>query len=450
MTGNLDSADSCRFRVLTAPGPGAVAVIELTCEIAETAQHLLRRLSFIRPGERSGVSPPVLGLEFPVSGTALAAGVSRKSYAQTPVASAIPLTKQVPSGVSPPEQPHKVPQFSSAHSMSIGRICYGRWNDEDLILVRTSERTWEIQCHGGTVAVNRICGDLLSDGVLDGEVNAAAVSLDTGADAADVEAQRQEIVRSIVQQSIRHRLANARSRKTAGLILAQASNSLCHDLMTILNSPDKDAVEVTAIRQRLAEWQDVADHLTEPWRVVFAGAPNVGKSSLMNMIAGMERSIVCDQPGTTRDVVEVDGIVAGWPFQFVDTAGLRDGSGDQIEELGIQQSHLAASQCDVLCLVFDNDSDAAAWSNQLSLTELPKHTVLVRNKCDLMTEHELGQAPFRNSPTLADLPVIRVSARTGQGLPELLQWIKQSVVPQEPDKDTALPVCSLEFDEWGE
>ena len=446
MTDDLNPSRNCWFRVLTAPGPGAVAVIELTCEMAETAQHLLRRLSFIRPGERSGVSPPVLGLEFPVSGTALAAGVSRKSYAQTPVPSAIPLTKQVPSGVSPPEQPHKVPQFSSAHFMSIGRICYGRWNDEDLILVRTSERTWEIQCHGGTVAVNRICRDLLSDGVLDSEVNAAAVSLDTGADAADVEAQHLKSVQSIVQQSIRHRLANARSGKTAGLILAQASNSLCHDLMTILNSPDKDAVEVTAIRQRLTGWQDVADHLTEPWRVVFAGAPNVGKSSLMNLIAGMERSIVCDQPGTTRDVVEVDGIVAGWPFQFVDTAGLRDGSRDQIEELGIQQSHLAASQCDVLCLVFDNDSDAAAWSNRLLLTELPKRTVLVRNKCDLMTKHNFDQPPYKKSSALSGLPLIHVSARTGQGLPELLQWIKQSVVPHEPGKDTALPVCSLQFD----
>ena len=108
MTGELDSLGNCHFRILTAPGPGAVAVIELTCEIAETAQHVLRRLSLVRPGERSGVSPPVLGLEFPVSGTALAAGVSRIFYAQTPVASAIPLTKQVPSGVSPPEQPHKV------------------------------------------------------------------------------------------------------------------------------------------------------------------------------------------------------------------------------------------------------------------------------------------------------------------------------------------------------
>ncbi|MBC7966071.1 MAG: GTP-binding protein [Fuerstia sp.] len=402
MTDERNPPGNCWFRILTAPGPGAVAVIEMRCTFAETAQHALRRLSFGRPGERSGVSPPV--------------------------------------------QPRSVlPQNASAQgllpAMSIGRICYGRWNDEDLVVVRTSVLTWEIQCHGGTVAVNRICADLRNDGVFDCDPGTQSVSPDIGNHAAGVEARRLDSVRSMVHEAIRSRLVNARSRRTAGLILAQASNSLCRDLMMILDSPDKDADEVTAVRQRLADWQDVADHLTEPWRVVFAGAPNVGKSSLMNVIAGMERSIVCDQPGTTRDVVEVDGIIEGWPFRFVDTAGLRKSSGDQIEELGIEQSHLAASQCDVLCLVFDDDSDAAAWSDRLSLTKFPKHTVLVRNKCDLIPEHDFQQAPSRESPALSGLPVIHVSARTGQGLPELLRWIRQSVVLREPTKDTALPLC---------
>ena len=299
MTGDLDPSCGCRFRVLTAPGPGAVAVIELTCEIARTAQFLLRRLSFVRPGERSGVSPPVFGFEssrhFP-SAVALKIAEHADGTRSAPVTLNV---KQVPLGVSPPEQPQNVVHQNDCAqgphpAMSIGRICYGRWNHEDLVVVRTSVLTWEIQCHGGTVAVNRICGDLLSDGVFDGDVDAEAVSLDTGTLAAGVDSQRLKSVQSIVQQTIRHRLVNARSRRTAGLILAQASNSFCHDLITILDSPDKNTDEVTAIRKRLSEWQDIADHLTRPWRVVFAGAPNVGKSSLMNMIAGMERSIVCD------------------------------------------------------------------------------------------------------------------------------------------------------------
>ena len=446
MTDDLEPSGSCRFCVLTAPGPGAVAVIELTCENLQTVQHVLRRLSFSRPGEPGGVSRMALGLE---SSRHFPGAVALETCEMADGTRSVPATfevNQVPLGVSPLVQPHHYPQQSRfaqgpLRTMSIGRICYGRWSGEDLVLVRTSVRTWEIQCHGGTVAVNRICADLLSDGVFDSDVDAETVSVDTGTQADGVEAQCLKHVQSIVQRAIRNRLVNASSRRTAGLILAQASNSFCHDQMTILDPQDYDAYEVTATRKRLSEWQDVADHLTMPWRVVFAGAPNVGKSSLVNMIAGMERSIVCDQPGTTRDVVEVDGVVEGWPFRFVDTAGLREGSDDEIEQLGIQQSHLAASQCDVLCVVFDEKSAASAWSDQLPLTELPKHTVLVRNKCDQMTEHDFDQRPYRNSPALSGLPLIHVSARTGQGLPELLRWIRRSVVPQEPDKDTALPIC---------
>ncbi len=124
------------------------------------------------------------------------------------------------------------------------------------------------------------------------------------------------------------------------------------ELKVLLDSPDEETPRSCGKFEggMISDWQDVADHLTKPWRLFWQVRPNVGKSSLVNMIAGMERSIVCDQPGTTRDVVEVDTVIDGWPFRIVDTAGLREGTKDEIEGRGIQQSHLAASQCDVLCL----------------------------------------------------------------------------------------------------
>ena len=405
MTGERQRSSFCRFRILTAPGPGAVAVLEISCDVAENAQFVLRRITSVANGERNSVSPQERSHDSP--------------------------------------QP-KSPDTGQTPAMSIGRICYGRWNNEDLIVVRTSVQTWEIQCHGGTIAVNRICNDLLSDGIQDvGAINEATSTVAYGHAWRAVpggEAKQFESIQQIVHQAIQSRLQNARSRKTAGLILAQASNSLCDDLRIIGDSQEKDSLEATATRQRLVRWQDVALHLTEPWRVVFAGAPNVGKSSLVNAIAGMDRSIVCDQPGTTRDIVEVDTVVEGWPFRFVDTAGLRERTEDQIEELGIRQSHLAASQCDVLCLVFDHDSDAVGWGDRLSLA---KHTVLVRNKSDLLSERSPDKRSFKDCAAMSGLPVINVSAHSGQGLPELLQWIKLSVVPHEPAKDTALPLCLL-------
>jgi tRNA modification GTPase len=68
---------------------------------------------------------------------------------------------------------------------------------------------------------------------------------------------------------------------------------------------------------------DLGRHLTRPWRVVVAGAPNVGKSSLINALAGFTRTVVTAVPGTTRDVVATAAAIDGWPVELIDTAGLR-------------------------------------------------------------------------------------------------------------------------------
>ncbi len=369
-----DQISRRQFQILTAPGPGAVAVLELTCDSADVAQFVLRRVSTTgRPGAW----------------------------------------------------------------MEIGRICYGRWNEEDLVVVRTSWTTWEVQCHGGLVAVQRICGDLRHDGFTE-QANIAVI--DTAEEYESIDSR----VRNGIHQAIRAALPEAGSRKTAGLILAQASNALCNDL-TLLQTAAGIAADVESVRKRLAGWREVARHLTEPRRVVLVGPPNVGKSSLMNAIAGMERSIVCDQPGTTRDVVEVDAVIDGWPFRFVDTAGLRESTHDQIEEHGIRQSILAASECDVLCIVIDQTSDSENWITGLAAASLPQHRVILRNKSDLPVSHNDGLLD-RLPEALSSLPVLNVSAHTGHGLPELLQWIRHTVVPNEPDRTTALPLATLPND----
>src|SRR5207244_7282248 len=88
-----------------------------------------------------------------------------------------------------------------------------------------------------------------------------------------------------------------------------------------------DLAETTRLLEALVRYVDVGRHLTAPWKVAVIGPPNVGKSSLVNALAGFQRSIVAPTPGTTRDLVTTLIAVDGCPAGLIDTAGLRDARG---------------------------------------------------------------------------------------------------------------------------
>src|SRR6185503_7750192 len=108
---------------------------------------------------------------------------------------------------------------------------------------------------------------------------------------------------------------------------------------------------------RLLALAEVGLHLTTPWRVVFAGPPNVGKSSLVNALLGYPRAIVYDQPGTTRDVLTASTAFDGWPFELRDTAGLRDGiSLDSVEVEGVARARAQIATADLVVFVHDRSA----------------------------------------------------------------------------------------------
>ena len=141
-------------------------------------------------------------------------------------------------------------------------------------------------------------------------------------------------------------------------------------------------------------------------RVVIAGAPNVGKSSLLNVLAGREAAIVSHIAGTTRDVVESHLQISGLPIVLADTAGLRDASGDAIEDEGMARAKAAAGSADILIWVVAPD-----MASQVGPPREPD--LIVENKADL----EL----IRNRNESA----IAVSTRTGVGIDDLYRALQK-------------------------
>jgi len=145
--------------------------------------------------------------------------------------------------------------------------------------------------------------------------------------------------------------------------------------------------------------------------VVLAGQPNVGKSSLLNRLAGEELAIVTDIPGTTRDSIRQAIQIEGVPLHVIDTAGLR-APGDAVEAIGIQRTWEAIERADVLLLVVDARSAMTAEDHAIVAKIAPGLARLtVHNKADLLT----GEGPVLPPHEL------RVSAKTGEGLAELRQ-----------------------------
>src|SRR5262249_19550483 len=141
----------------------------------------------------------------------------------------------------------------------------------------------------------------------------------------------------------------------------------------------------TGLLQSLVRACGLGRHLTAPWRIVVAGAPNVGKSSLINALAGYARCVVSATPGTTRDVVTTFLAIAGWPIEVADTAGLRTAS-ENLEEEGIGLARRAMRTAD-LCLWVLDASASPVWPDSRMQTMR-----FVINKVDLEAAWDLDQA----------------------------------------------------------
>jgi tRNA modification GTPase len=152
-------------------------------------------------------------------------------------------------------------------------------------------------------------------------------------------------------------------------------------------------------------------------RTVISGAPNVGKSSLLNALLGFERAIVSPTAGTTRDTIEEIIQVHGIPLRLVDTAGLRESS-DDIERVGIQRTERELDRADLVIEVVDASQPASA-AQRLNLPDsIANRRILILNKADLTLHPDWQPGPR----------AIPVSCQNRTGLPELRDAIRSIVL----------------------
>ncbi|MDG6895672.1 tRNA uridine-5-carboxymethylaminomethyl(34) synthesis GTPase MnmE [Volucribacter amazonae] len=164
--------------------------------------------------------------------------------------------------------------------------------------------------------------------------------------------------------------------------------------------------------------------LREGMKVVIAGRPNAGKSSLLNALAGREAAIVTDIAGTTRDILREHIHIDGMPLHIIDTAGLREAT-DEVEKIGINRAWQEIKQADAILLMLDStepDNQDIEKVRSEFLQKLPAHipVTLIRNKVDLTGEQEgISQQQ--------DYTLIRLSAKTQHGVGLLREHLKQTM-----------------------
>ena len=304
--------------------------------------------------------------------------------------------------------------------------------DEALLLLMRAPRSFtretvvELHCHGGVVAVRRVMELVLAAGArraLPGEFSQRAF-LNGRLDLTRAEAisemitarsrRSAQLAMAGIDGGLQRRITALRERLLDQLAELEARVDFEDDLPPL--DGDAVAAAVDAVRRELE--QLVADAqqgelLREGLRVAIVGRPNVGKSSLLNLLSQRDRAIVTDLPGTTRDLLESELVLDGVPLTLLDTAGIRPTS-DVVERLGIERSREALAGADAVLLLFDLTAGWTAADQQLrELVPEGAALLVVGNKADAV-----GVAD--GAPAMAPAEVA-ISALTGAGRAALVE-----------------------------
>jgi tRNA modification GTPase len=294
----------------------------------------------------------------------------------------------------------------------------------------TGEDVVEISCHGSPAIVRRIVDVTLELGAMlaaPGEFTLRAL-MNGKIDLAQAEAIRDLIAAqtdAAVKQASRQlngelskTLEPFKEKLVQVIVLLESALEFVED---DLPAPQVDQIEQTldtviAGVDRLSQSYEAGRLLQDGARVAITGRPNVGKSSLFNSLIRSERAIVTDVPGTTRDTLSESVDIGGVPVVLTDTAGLRETT-DNVETLGIERTHRALGEADLVLLVLDGSSEVGPEDSELLTRTTESNRIVVMNKSDLPSFQSLA---FQSMPRcVSPVEAINVSAQTGEGLSAL-------------------------------
>jgi tRNA modification GTPase len=227
-----------------------------------------------------------------------------------------------------------------------------------------------------------------------------------------------ELAMAGIDGGLQRRIAGLRERLLDQLAELEARVDFEEDLPPLDGTLVRaELEEVRGELEQLVANSRQGERLREGLRVAIVGRPNVGKSSLLNLLSRRERAIVTDLPGTTRDLLESDLVLDGVPLTLLDTAGIRP-TDDQVEQLGIERSHQALAGADAVLLLFDLVAGWTAADEALrALVPEGVPLLLVGNKCDALPDD--GAAAVATAPQ-PEAPVVAISALTGAGRDDLV------------------------------
>lgn len=330
--------------------------------------------------------------------------------------------------------------------MTHGDLLRARRRMDDVMAVRfigprsyTGEDMAEIHCHGGAVSMAAATAAIAESGArlaeageftkrafLNGKMDLSAA----GAVMELIGAQSAAGARAALRQlkgGLFERIDGIQKLLTRALVIIEAG----------IEYPEED-IEADIKRDALPLLQgavrDIEDMaatfasgrlLREGLSIVIAGRPNVGKSSLFNMLVRRERAIVTAIPGTTRDMVDDCVMQGGMLLRFVDTAGLREDA-DEVEKIGIGRARAAAKDADAVLLVIDR-SAGITEEDKAIFDALEQEPLVVLNKADLP-----GKTTAEDARAAFGCEVVEASAKTGQGREEILSRIH---LPEVGDAD---------------